>query len=171
MTSFSGSELASTLHALGVEFVISGKDSSSPLRNDPSRLIAALAESQELRLRLSLIPLFLNHPEFARHVPERSTNDTSHSASNSQKLLLRSCVAQQKYQKRLSLLISKSHKLPDLFSGDLDIPVQKDPDVNLRALALRHQVLSGKYINWLGTYEHGAQRMMMHLERQKRWQP
>jgi hypothetical protein len=34
--------------------------------HDP--LIAALAESDESRLRLSLIPLFLEHHEFALHV-------------------------------------------------------------------------------------------------------
>jgi hypothetical protein len=45
-----------------------GQTINETLHKQLARLIAALAESDESRLSLSLIPLFLEHPEFALHV-------------------------------------------------------------------------------------------------------
>jgi hypothetical protein len=54
------------LHALGVRFLMGGsKGSDNSLYRQPARLISKLAQSDEARLRLSLIPLFLEHPEYA----------------------------------------------------------------------------------------------------------
>jgi hypothetical protein len=63
-----GEQLANALHALGVHFIRGGRDVDEPLPNHPSRLIAALAQSDEARLRLALIPLFLERPEYASRV-------------------------------------------------------------------------------------------------------
>jgi hypothetical protein len=63
-----GDQLTNALHALGVNFVLGRKSKDESLHKQPARLIAALAESSEARLRLSLIPLFLEHPEFSAHV-------------------------------------------------------------------------------------------------------
>ena len=65
-----GDQLTNALRALDVNFILGGKSKdASPrkqlARKQPARLIAARAESDESRLRLSLIPLFLEHPEFA----------------------------------------------------------------------------------------------------------
>ena len=129
-------------------------------------MISALASSTESRLRLALIPLFLQHPEFASYVrtaagrlspPARVTLQCYYSAA---------AWLQRKYQARLSRLLGRKPILPDLFSKELDIVIQEDPETNLRALALRHQVLSRRKINWLGTYEQGAKKFMSHLDRQ-----
>lgn len=63
-----GEQLANSLHALGVKFIMGRKDSSETARQKPVELISALAQSKEARLRLSLIPLFLERPEFSVHV-------------------------------------------------------------------------------------------------------
>ncbi len=63
-----GDQLTNALRALGVKFLMGGKQEDKSLHKQPRRLIAALAESGEARLRLSLIPLFLEHPEFSVHV-------------------------------------------------------------------------------------------------------
>lgn len=63
-----GDQLANALYVLGVNFIRGGKDTDVSLSSHPSRLIAALAQSNEARLRLSLIPLFLEHPEYASRV-------------------------------------------------------------------------------------------------------
>jgi hypothetical protein len=76
---------------------------------------------------------------------------------------------QTKYWERLVPLIGKKGSLTDHFSKELMVSDKKHPDENLQALARRHQELSKKYINWLGTYEHGAQRFIIHLEKQKAW--
>jgi hypothetical protein len=66
---FTGEQLANALRALDVNFIMGRQSSKATLYKQPSRLIAALAKSDESRLRLSLIPLFLEHPEFGKHVP------------------------------------------------------------------------------------------------------
>ncbi|MDI6770234.1 MAG: pyrimidine/purine nucleoside phosphorylase [Anaerolineales bacterium] len=63
-----GDQPTNALHALGVNFIMGAGSKDESLHEQPARLIAALAESKEARLRLSLIPLFLEHPEFAAHV-------------------------------------------------------------------------------------------------------
>jgi hypothetical protein len=63
-----GTQLTNALWALNVNFIMGGQSTSETLHKQPARLITALAESDESRLRLSLIPLFLEHHEFALQV-------------------------------------------------------------------------------------------------------
>ena len=155
-----GEQIANALHALGVNFIRGGKDTDETLRNHPSRLIAALAQSNEARLRLSLIPLFLEHPEYASRVrtvakrldpSARLTLQCYYSAAV--------CLA-RKYQQNASL--------PDHFSKDLNLNPGDDPDENLRALAKRHMELSDSYVNWLATYQHAEKVWRKGFERRKK---
>jgi len=57
--------------------------------------------------------------------------------------------------------------LPDLFSKDLGLSLLPNPEENLKALATRQQELSGKHINWLGTYQHAADIWLRELELQQ----
>ena len=156
----SGNQLANALRALGVNFIPGGESQDETLRKQPARLIAALAGSDEARLRLSLIPLFLEHPEFAAHVrtaakkldpPARLTLQCYYSAA---------VWFGQKYRTR-------GNPLPDYFSEELDLHPGDDLEENLRSLAKRHEELSGARVNWLGTYRHAAQVWRKGLEYQK----
>ena len=165
MNVYSGAQLANALYARDVEFVLSGKEKTSPLKRRPLQLIISLAESDESRLRLSLIPLFLRHPEYAKYVRSAS-KPASQSAYLSLQCYYTAAVwLQRKYRERLIPLIGKKPSLPNIFSMELLISTEKNPDENLQALGRRHQELSKKRINWLGTYEHGAQRFIIHLEK------
>lgn len=145
-----GEQLAGALHALGVKFIMGGGSEEKSLHKRPALLIAALAESKEARLRLSIIPLFLEHPEFAVYVrtvakkldvPARITLQCYYSAA---------VWLGQKYQ---------THKkaLPDYFSKELNLSPTNDPNENLHDLSERHKQLSRTKVNWLGTYEHAVQ--------------
>jgi hypothetical protein len=156
-TTITGNELTDALQALGVNFIFGGQRKDSFLHKKPARLIAALAESEESRLRLSLIPLFLERPEFSVHVravarkldpPARLTLQCYYSAA---------VWLAQKYQ-------PDEARLPDHFSKVLHLNPTTDPDENLRALAKRHRELSGTWVNWLGTYQHAAQVWQKGLE-------
>lgn len=159
-TPITGEQLASALFTLGVNFIRGGKGVDESLHNHPSRLIAALAQSDEARLRLSLIPLFLEHPEYASRVravakkldtPTQLTLKCYYSAA---------MWLSKKYQPNISL--------PDHFSKDLNLTPVEDPDENLRALAKRHAELSGSYVNWLATYQHAEQVWRKGFERRKK---
>jgi len=56
------------LHALGVNFLMDGKGSDNAFYRQPVCFFLKLAQSNEARLRLSLIPPFLEYPEYSSHV-------------------------------------------------------------------------------------------------------
>lgn len=150
-------QLTNALRTLGVHFILGGNSKDESLHKQPTLLIAYLAESEEARLRLSLIPLFLEHPEFATHV--RAVAKTLHQAARLTLQCYYSAAVWlgQKYQ-------APTKSLPDYFSSDLGLQVTEDPETNLRRLARRHQELSGMQVNWLGTYQHAAQVWLKSLE-------
>ncbi len=160
VTTSTGDQLSNALHAVGVNFIMGGKDDDKSLHKHPARLIAGLAQSSEARLRLSLIPLFLEHPEYAVRV--------------------RSIAKKLEPSARLTLLcyysaavhLQKKHQigevaLPNHFAKDLNLTPVDDPDENLRMLAKRHKELSHSFTNWLGTYQHAEQVWLKGLEYRK----
>jgi len=155
-----GDQLVNALHTLGVNFLIGGKETDETFSKHPTRLISKLAQSGEARLRLSLIPLFLEHPEYASHV-----------CNIAEKLDLPARLTLQCYYSA-AVWLSKKHQrndtpLPDLFSKELNLTPVDDPEENLLALAKRHKELSGSYVNWLATYQHAEQVWRKGLEFQK----
>jgi len=151
-------QLVSDLWAWDVRFIMGSKPEHPPALA-PASLIAALAESREARLQLSLIPLFLRHPEFSAHV-----SAVSKILNPASQLILKCFYSASIWleQKHLS-----RKNMPDLFSKELGISPLLDPEENLRALAKRHQILSGSHINWLGTYQHAAEVWLKELELQQ----
>jgi len=155
---YSEDQLVAELWARDVRFIL-GSPSGLPPVIPPIHLIAALAESHEARLQLSLIPLFLRHPEFFVHA-----SAAAQKLNPAPQLILKCFYSaavwlEQKYLSR--------KQLPDLFSEELGLSPNSDPDENLHALAKRHQELSGSQVNWLGMYEHAADIWLKELELQK----
>lgn len=160
-----GAQLANALHVLGVKFIMGGQGVEETFPKQPARLIAALAESGEARLRLSLIPLFLEPPEFAAHVRAAAQGLSASARVTLQCYYSAAVFLQKKYRPRLDELVRRKPSLPDHFSSELGLSFTDDPEENLRQLAARHQELSGMRINWLGTYEHAAKRWLSHHAR------
>ena len=153
-----GEQLANALHTLGVKFIMGGHEDESHLGRQPVRLLAALAESKESRLRLALIPLFLEHPEFAGHVRMVAKKLDTAARLTLQCYYTAAVWLGKQYQPHKKLL-------PDYFSKELNLSPTDNPAENLRALAKRHQELSGTRVNWLGTYRHAAQRWLTQASR------
>jgi hypothetical protein len=166
-STFTGEQLAGSLQALGVQFIMGKSSIDKILHKHPAHLIAALAESNESRLRLSIIPLFLEHPEFAAQV-----RGAANQVDPARRLMLQCYYTaavwlQRKYSSRIDLLIGRKESLPDYFSSGLGIQTTDDPTITLQRLAERHRELSGAQVNWLGTYEHAAEVWIKGLEIQK----
>jgi hypothetical protein len=163
-------DLALALAALDVPFIAGGLHSSAFATPQPAVLMASLAVSDEARLRLALIPLLLRHPEFARDATAALQLMGSAAQVCFKCYYTAAVLLQHKYRKRLKALFGNVDPLPDQFSAELSVPGRSDPDVALRKLADCQRTLTGRSINWLGTYEHGATRLLQTLERQKQWQ-
>ncbi|MEZ4859721.1 MAG: hypothetical protein R3C14_00360 [Caldilineaceae bacterium] len=167
---YTNAELADLLHALDVPFIWGDAQRAPDHPTDLTGIIVALACNEEARLRLALIPLFLRHPAFAPYAQNAAAQ-----LSGDPLLMLRcyytaTYYLQQLYQARLSVLFGTRTPLPDLFSTELELPSIQMPETGLQALASRHRVLSGRMINWSGTYEHGAQRFLQYCEKRQGWQ-
>jgi hypothetical protein len=164
-----GAQLVGKLDALGVHFLQGGSDPDTTGEIDPVTLLAALAASDEARLRLALIPLLLQHPDFAAHASLAAQRLPTSAQVAFKCYYTAALLLQQKYLPRLETLVGQCDLLPDLFATELGVPALRNPETGLRDLAERQSVLSGKFINWLGTYEHAAQRLLTHLERRQSW--
>lgn len=160
-------QLTSALHVLGVNFLMGETYAQESFHRKPALLIAALAESREARLRLSLIPLFLEHPEFSKYVRQAVQG-----LGDSARLILQcyytaALLLQKQYRTELDPLIGRKQSLPDLFSAQIGLPITANPRQDLKALAKQHESLSGARVNWLGTYQHAIQVWLKGLEMQK----
>lgn len=161
-------QLTNQLYSLGVAF-LAGEFEFEPVIQT-ELLIIELAKSREARLRLALIPLFLHRPELSKGVPE-----VIHKLSPKEAITLKCyyCAAaclQKKYKERLNILFGDQIALPPFFFEELGLLPHGDPQENLHKLAVRQQELTNRSINWLGTYEHAAERLLHHWEKQKAWQ-
>jgi len=163
-TTPTGTELTNALYALGVKFILGGTNDKEPLHSHPVRMIVALAESDEARLRLSLIPLFLEHPEFSIHAKEAAGEVNSTARLTLQCYYSAAVWLQQKHPAKLESLMGQKATLPDYFSSELGLQRTDDPETNLHLLAKRHRELSGNQVNWLGTYKHAAHIFIKGLE-------
>ena len=155
-----GDQLTNALRVLGVNFIMGAGSKDASLHKRPAHLIAALAESEEARLRLSLIPLFLEHPEFAPRVQTVAKKLNPSARLTLQCYYSAAVWLAQKYQPH-------GTPLTDYFSKKLNLHPTDNPEENLRSLAKRHGELSGTRVNWLGTYQHAAQVWQKGLEYKK----
>lgn len=166
----SPADLAHVLDVVDVPFVAGGSQSTKSRMPQPAALLAALASCEEARLRLALIPLLLRHPEYARHARSALCQMIPSAKIGFKCYYTAAVLLQRKYRERLTALLGDTVLLPDLFSGEVGMKDCSDPEQDLRALADLQKALTGRLINWQGTYEHGAQRLLRTLEGRKRCQ-
>lgn len=164
-----GAELAAALAALDVPFIAGASRQRRAAPPQPTVLLASLAASEEARLRLALIPLLLRRPELACHADAALRLMAPQARTCFRCYYTAALLLQEIHRERLKTLVGRLDVLPDLFSGELEVPGRTDPSDALRILAMRQRDLTGRSINWLGTYEHGADQLLQVLERRKQW--
>lgn len=161
--------MAGALNALGVQFLRGGQSELQTRATDPIALIANLAMSDEARLRLALIPLFMQRPQIGSNAAI-AIKYLDHSAATVLRCYYTAAFfLQQKYAQQLGKLLNQIESLPDLFAEELGLPSRQSPAEGLALLAARQSQLSGRAINWQGTYEHAARRLLRQLELRQKW--
>ncbi len=162
-------QLVADLARLGVLFLSTRatQESTPPLA--PATLLAGLAASADARVRLALIPLLLARPDYAAFLP-----DALPGLSAAAQVVLRcyataAAILQARYATRLHALFGAQPYLHDWFSTELGISLRGSPDEQLATLAVRHRQLSGRSLNWAGTYRHGADSFLRFMEQHQQW--
>ncbi len=160
-------QLVSELWARDVRF-LRGRGNLPPAQLFPATmLIASLAQSADSRVCFSLIPLFLRHPEYSAHVLEADKSIRAEASRIALRFYYTAAVSlQKKYSARINHIMGAYDPLPDLFSKQLNVHQDEDPDRALANLATQHNAMTGRFVNWIGTYEHAAEVWLRQMELQ-----
>ena len=161
--------LAAALARLDVPFVMSNaRGSGAYLANHPTTLLASLSARADARLRMSIIALLLRHPQLAAVVPRAVRNVSPRQRKILKIYYTAAMLLQSKYAAPLARLFGPL-PLPDLYSRELGVPQDTGLEMRLQALALKHRETSGLALNWVGTYEHAAERFVKHAQKEREW--
>ncbi|MEO6061648.1 MAG: hypothetical protein ABIQ99_06905 [Thermoflexales bacterium] len=166
--SVSDNRLVAELWTLGVPFVGGAMETGTEALS-PIRLLSGLASSPDARVQLGLIPLLLRRPEKAVALQEAAMSLGGQARIRLMCYATAAALLQVEHWERLLLATHATELLPDFFSSDLALAPDNDPDRRLDALAARQAVLSGRDLNWRGTYESAAVRLLTRLEREAAW--
>ncbi len=162
--------LVAALAELDVDFVTCAQRvSGEHLAKRPAALLAGLAQQDEARLRLAIIPLLLRHPEFAFAAPKVLRLLDPRRRVYFKLYYTAAVLLQRKHADRLRSLLSDTTPLVDWYSNELGIRERRNPDAGLRALGNKHRQRSGLALNWPGTYEHALERFLKHRQKEREW--
>jgi hypothetical protein len=112
--------IVDALMARGITYLDGG--SGLPIRISDADLIAALAQSEDPRLQLALIPLLLAHPSIAALVPKVVVQTDARHARLLRQLYTAAACLQRYWYERLRELRSDMSLLPDYFGAELNLP-------------------------------------------------
>jgi hypothetical protein len=161
--------LIDNMNLLGVHFLVGEGYSglADPLK--PAALLAGLTAQSDARMRLALIAVLLQHPEFAK-----DTQEVLELMDEPQKLTFKvyytaAHYLQIAYADQLQDVLGPYSELPDFYSKELNIEREDSVTDQLKQLAERHKDITGLPLNWYGTYNHAAQRVIARLRKERTW--
>ena len=161
--------LIDNLNRLGVHFLVGDGHSGLADILEPAALLSGLASQSDSRIRLALIAVLLQHPDFAN-----DTHKTLDLLDEPQKLTFKlyytaAHFLQLAYANQLWDLLGTFNMLPDYYSEELNIEKDKAVTNQLMQLAERHKEITGLPLNWYGTYNFAAQRVITRLNKERSW--
>jgi len=162
-------QLISKLNQIGVHFLVGRGYPALTVALSDADLLAGLAEQSDARLRLSIIHVLLQYPDFSKAASEVLDKLNDQSGLVFMLYYTAAHYLQKVYARQLESILGEFDKLPDYFSGTLRIPKTGPADEQLKRLAKRHQEITGLRLNWYGTYQHAAGRVIRRLEAERTW--
>ena len=162
--------IVAELEVLGIRYLSRQTPERAEHIRLPAELLADLVRQPSGRVRAAVIAVLLSHPEYAEAIPaalerllptERQTLLFYYTAA---------VLLQQQYAARLRRYVTLK-PLPDRFAVDLDLPSAATIGEKLAALGRRHRQQTGKVVNWAGTCENVARRLLRSWEREAQWNP
>jgi hypothetical protein len=160
-------ELVGALDGLGLHVLSGGIKPSRVI--SPAELVAGLVMQSDARVRLALIGLLLYRPDFALAVPLATSSLSGHGLLTLKLYYTAAMLLQKKYDAQLSQLVGSREPLPDLFSKELAVSATGSFDARLKELGEQHKALVERGVNWVGTYHHGAKRLIKRLQCEVKW--
>jgi hypothetical protein len=162
--------IVAELERLGIRYLSRENGEPQPELRPPATLLADLMRQPSARVREAVIAVLLLHPTYARVVPAALTQ-----LSASEQLALRfyftaSVLLQREYADLLRPNLPEPWQwLPDLFSQELGVPGEGALSARLERLGAAHRARSGSVVNWRGTYENVARKLIRRCQAEQQW--
>jgi len=146
-----------------------GSDAGTQMR-PPVELLADLMRQPSARVREAVIAVLLAHPAYAQAIPAALAQLSAHEQSALRFFYSAAVLLQQQYGDALRPYIADRWQwLPDLFSQELGLPGSGTPRERLERLAVVHRAYTRSAINWAGTYENVARKLVRRWSLEHRW--
>jgi hypothetical protein len=162
-------QLIDNMNRLEIHFLVDEGYFDSTGDLTPAELLAGLAAQSDARVRLALIAVLLQRSDFADYAhqalslmdePEKLTFKLYYTAAH---------YLQLTYANQLRDVLGSYDKLPDYFSEELKFKIDNTATDQLLRLAERHKEITGIHLNWYGTYNYAAQRIITRLKKERAW--
>jgi hypothetical protein len=146
-------QIIAELSFLGVTYLSRMSDNLIEQPRMGWALLTDLVRQPSSRVRSATIALLLEHPEYSEQMPTAIKRLHSKKRLTLKIFYTAAVYLQRIYYRELLNFQGNCFKwLPDLYSSELTIPPETDPNKSIIYLGKRHQDLTGVYVNWAGTY-------------------
>ena len=162
--------LVAELGLLGIRYLSRQSPYQANQVRPPKVLLADLVRQPSARVRAAVIAVLLSHPEYAEAVPAALKRLRPPERLTLQSFYVAAMLLQQEHAHRLQpFLATRWQWLPDMFSAELGLPTQGTPRERLILLGYTHRQRTKATVNWVGTYEQVARRLIHYWERETQW--
>jgi hypothetical protein len=162
--------LVAELECLGIRYLSRQTAFRAEQVRLPADLLAGLIRQPSARVREAVIAVLLAHPEYAAAVPDALNRLTPVEQTTLRFFYTASVLLQQQFADELQrFVIDRWQRLPDLFSNDLGLPIEREPREPLIKLGQTHRRRTKAVVNWTGTYENVARKLARARALEQRW--
>jgi len=161
--------LVAELALLGIRYLSRQTPDQASKARPPEILLADLVCQPSARVRAAVIAVLLAHPEYAAAVPAALERLLPRERLTLQWFYMAAVLLQQEHAPRLRPFLTRWQWLPDLFSAELGLPAEGRPLERLALLGSQQRHRTRAAVNWAGTYEGVAHKLIRRWEREARW--
>lgn len=162
--------LVAELELLGIHYLSRQTNYHAEFTRPPADLLASLVQQPSARVRGALIAVLLAHPEFADAMREALKHRSAQEQISLCFFYTAAMLLQQMYAETIQQQLGVRWRwLPDLFSGELNLPSDGTPQERLMRLGQLQQQRTCTFVNWAGTYQDVARRLLRQWKLEKTW--
>ena len=161
-------QLVAELELLGIRYLSRCTPDRAQSVREPDALLADLVRQPSARVRNAVIAVLLSHPGYADALPAALERLRPAERRTLRLFYTAAVLLQQEHAERLQSFVT-GQRLPDRFAADLGLPPAASPRERLLALGRRHRQQTQTVVNWVGTYESVARRLLRSWELEAQW--
>jgi hypothetical protein len=160
--------IVAELESLGVRYLSRHTVDRAESIRPADVLLADLVRQPSARVRAAVIALLLAHPEYSDAVPAALERLRPAEGMTLRLFYTAAVLLQQEHAERLRPFVP-GDRLPGRFAVDLGLPDTAPPSEKLAALGQQHRKQTHAAVNWAGTYQNVARRLLRSWELAALW--